>query len=161
MPKIPGIRNPYEVYAETLRAWSSHVPLEMLDETPREKLLDAILRLFEALEVAGLRPAFIHLRAHPDPKKIGKLLPPLTAAMRQQCVTLNIALPHVLGVAAPYALALAALRWLVMWLDDKTPGKSRLMVMLDRDLGRLDAAVQYGLCWTNDQAQPIVLVQKR
>jgi hypothetical protein len=49
----------------------------------------------------------------------------------------------VVALLAPQALTLLTLRWLSVWQNDKTPGQSRLMAALDRDLGRLFDAAQY------------------
>jgi len=125
--------NPYQIFIKTLRTWAASAPPDMRGEPPREKLLDAMLRLFEALDAAGLKTA------KPDPA----WLAPLVHAVRWQLLVLDIPAPPGLEPAASYVLALAAARWLPIWQSDKTMGQSRLMAAIDRDLNRLDAAAQH------------------
>jgi hypothetical protein len=121
------------LYHDALHGWATNVPSDMMDEVPKEKLLDSFLRLFEALEAAGLRGQINISR---------EILPPLITAMRWQIIALNLQTSKILTNIIPYVLALAVMRWLLVWQADTNPGMSRLMAAIDRDLGRLDIAMQ-------------------
>jgi len=138
------IKNPFEIYQTILREWAAEVPPDMQDELPREKLLDAMLRLFEKLETAKLRAPLnqeIMMQAAPW-QHIKIYYPPLRNAMRWQWMALNIPTPSLLSFLAPHLLAISALRWLAIWLRDPTPGQERLMATLDRDLNRIHTTIQ-------------------
>ena len=123
-------------FEDVLSDWSTHVPANMKDEPPKDKILDAFLRLFEDLTAAQIT----HLPPRTNWREI------LAPAVRWQWVALKIeGLPPALTALAPHVLTLAAARWLGVWQTDETPDKSRLMATLDRDLDRLHAAVQYFL----------------
>jgi hypothetical protein len=131
------IKNLYEVYCKVMRAWAAAVPHEMKHEAPREKLLDAMLRLFEALDATGLRAP---LAAEAMDWRVMKpYLGALHDAMRWQLLALDLALPKLAVPFAPTVLTLASLRWLKIWLKGD---EARLMAAIDRDLNYLDIAVQ-------------------
>jgi len=138
------IKNPFEIYQTILREWAVEVSPDMQDELPREKLLDAMLRLFEKLGAAELRaPLNKEIMMQPVPWQHIKIYyPPLRNAMRWQWTALDIPTPSLLSFLAPHLLAMAALRWLAIWLRDPTPSQERLMATMDRDLNRIHIAVQ-------------------
>jgi len=134
------IKTPYEIYCNVLRAWAAEAPADMRDEPAREKILDAMLRLFERLEASGLRPA---LAAQPvNWATIKKYHGPLLHALCWQCLVLNITMPKSMAPFVPHLLSLVVLRWIPIWLRDNTPGQARLMAVIDRDLGCIHAAAQ-------------------
>ena len=124
-----------KTFEDVLSNWSTHVPPDMKDELPRDKILDAFLRLFEDLTTSQITQL-------PPRTKWREILAP---AVRWQWVALNISGPPVLNTIAPSILTLEAVRWLEVWQTDETQGKSRLMATLDRDLDKLHTAVQYFL----------------
>lgn len=133
--------NTFDLYQSVLRKWAVDLPADMKNEPARERLLDAMLRLFEALSAAGLRQNFKSLK--PDWPNIQKYYPPLLHAMRWQLTALNLPLPTSMVPLAARLLSLAALRGFAVWVKDETAGQSRLMAAIDRDLDRINAAVQY------------------
>jgi len=147
MVRQKTIQNSFEMYQSVLREWAAEAPADMQDEPPRERLLDSMLRLFEKLEAAKLRaPLNKEILAQPVPapwQYIKRYYQPLHNAMRWQWLALDIP-PTLspLSFLTPHLLAMAALRWLIIWLRDPSPGQARLMAMLDRDLSRMDRTIQ-------------------
>ncbi|HCM83853.1 MAG TPA: hypothetical protein PKW15_03155 [Alphaproteobacteria bacterium] len=129
----------FQQYQNALHQWAGDAPADMLDEDNKEKLLDAMLRLFETLDAADLRNAISNLRAE---KTLRELLGPLTAAMRWQMIGLNIQSPQILAPIAPHVLSLAVIRWIPIWQNEHTPGMPKLMAAIDRDLGYLQRAIE-------------------
>jgi len=134
--------NPHQIFIKLLAAWTSEMPPDMRDESPREKLLDAMLRLFEKLDAANLKPPIKNLYKNREWRTAGVWVLPLRNAIHWQFTVLEILVPPCLVAPAPDVLTLAVLRWISVWLEESTPGQSRLMATMDRDLGRLDVAVQ-------------------
>ena len=124
----------YQQYQNALQVWASDIPQDMLDETDQEKLLDAMLRLFETLDAKNMRNMLPILRAQ---KTLRELISPLTAAIRWQMIGLNIRAPKILAPFAPHVVSLAVMRWAVIWQNEHTPGMPKLMAAIDRDLGWL------------------------
>ncbi len=131
----PKASDPYQQYCDVLQQWAGDVPADMMDEDDKEKLLDAMLRLFEALDAADLRSILPSLRAQ---KNIRELMQPLTAAIRWQMIGMNIQPPQILAPLAATILSLAVMRWAIIWQNEYTPGMPKLMAAIDRDLGWLD-----------------------
>lgn len=128
-------QNLYQQYCDALQIWAADVPPDMADEDNKEKILDAMLRLFETLDAYDMRGAVPVLRTQ---KSLRELLKPLTAAIRWQMIGLNIQLPKMLAPLAPHMLSLAVMRWAAIWQNEHTPGMPKLMAAMDRDLGWLE-----------------------
>lgn len=131
--------DPFQQYQSALNAWAGDVPADMLDEDDKEKLLDAMLRLFETLDAHDMRGVLPVLRTQKSPKE---LLAPLTAAIRWQMIGLNIQPPVLLAPVAAHVLSLAVVRWAAIWQSEHTPGMPKLMAAIDRDLGWLERSVE-------------------
>ncbi len=109
----------------------------MKDEAPREQLLDAMLRLFEDLDAAGLRAPLAAQKL--DWHGMKPYLVVLHDAIRWQWLALNLPVPAIAAPFAPFALSLCCMRWLKIWLIGD---QARLMAVIDRDLNYLNIAVQ-------------------
>jgi len=139
-PRDKKVKNALEIYNHVLREWAGATSPDMVDEVPRERLLDAMLRLFESLDDAGLRSPLAAQDINWQSAK--PYLVALHDAIRWQLLVLELSVPKLAAPVAPTVLTLAALRWMKIWLADDTSGQSKLMAAIDRDLGRLDVAVQ-------------------
>ncbi len=130
---------------DLLRGLMAHVdaevladPVEMIEETPRERLFDLMMRRFDALEpfAEGARTA---LRAVlRDPVLAIGLAPRIALSMgwMLQAAGLDTHGPRgrlrIAGLMAVHAQALRA------WLGDDTPDLSRTMAALDKGLARAE-----------------------
>jgi hypothetical protein len=125
--------NPAAQLTATLHAWAAEAPADMADESPKEKLLDSMLRLFEALDTANLR-------GYVQTTGLRHSLPEFSSALRWQLLALNLPMPTAVQPVVPFALSLLLLRWIPIWLAETTPGMPKLMAALDRDLGYAEKA---------------------
>lgn len=132
--------NLFEKYQSALQAWAGDVPADMQDEDDQEKLLDAMLRLFETLDAHDMRGVLPVLRTQKTPKE---MMMPLVGAIRWQMIGLNIRAPGLISELAPHILALALLRWGAIWQNEQTPGMPKLMAAIARDLGYLQRAAEF------------------
>lgn len=120
-------------FEAVLNAWATQVPNDMADECAKDKILDSFLRLFESLSANKM--------THVPTAK--NLIPTLRRAIHWQWIALSITAPPWVSAVAPHVLTLAAMRWFHVWKTDKTLGNARLMAVIDKDLGRMDAAMRY------------------
>lgn len=127
----------FQTYVSVLRAWACDVPADMMTESARDKITDSLLRLFEALDGAGLRIPLQQICPDATARPLA-WFPPLLRAMRWQLLALNFSAP-----LAAEGLSLAAGRWWAVWLADNSAGQAQLMATLDRDIERMQRAFKY------------------
>ena len=137
------------------RAVLSQESDELLDESPRERLFDILMRRLEAMAPykQGLREAAAWLRR--EPMAALAMNQVVMTSMRFMLEAAGIELDG--GGAAAVKLQGLALAWsriLNVWLDDEDPGLSKTMAELDRELTRGERAVA-AVDRANDFAWPL------
>lgn len=120
-----------------------------LDEPPRDRLFDVLMRRFDVLASHrdGVRSVLEDLRL--DPVTALTELPGLTVSMRWMMESAGIPASGLIGAAKVRGLAVVYLLVLRVWINDDSPDMARTMKELD---SRLKQAEQ--LANTFDRARP-------
>jgi AcrR family transcriptional regulator len=124
------------------RAVLSQESEDLVDESPRERLFDILMRRLEAMAPyrEGLREVSAWLRR--DPVAAMAMNQIVLGSMRFMLEAADIELDDgAAGAIKLQGLALAWARIVAVWLDDDDPGLSKTMAELDRELSRGERAV--------------------
>src|SRR5271166_3447201 len=124
------------------RAVLSQDSEQLADESPRERLLDVLMRRLEAMAPyrEGLRETTAWLTREPAAALAMNQV--VVASMRFMLEAAEIEVEDgAAGAIKLQGLALAWARIVGVWLDDEDPGLSKTMAELDRELTRGERAV--------------------
>lgn len=122
------------------QAVSSDTDPEDINETPRDRLFDVLMRRFDILQKH--KPAIANiLREMPnDPVSCLCSAPRFFKSMTAMLEAAQLSSPGIIGSLKTKGLSLVYLTTLRIWLKDDTPDMSKTMAALDKNLRRADQA---------------------
>jgi AcrR family transcriptional regulator len=126
---------------------------DMLEESPRERLFDVLMRRLEALAPhrEAVRSLMRSLRCNPG---LGLAVNALAIRSQQwMMAAADIGASGPRGIVRAQGLAMLFGRVLQVWVNDEDPGLARTMAALDRELARGERWVGFldGLCAIPDR----------
>lgn len=114
-----------------------------LNETPRDRLFDVLMRRFDSLQSRRAGMLAI-LRGLPlDPANAATLLPRLARSLRWMLDVAAVPTAGVPGALRLNAVCLVYLYALRAWMDDDTADMARTMAALDKALRQADQLLHY------------------
>jgi AcrR family transcriptional regulator len=108
---------------------------DMLGEPARERMLDIMLRRFDALQPYREALREISRHARRDPLMLAALNQVALNSWRYMLAAADIDTEDSLGMVKVQGAALVFARTLDVWLDDDSPDMARTMAKLDQELG--------------------------
>lgn len=145
--KLARVYELYPTKAAFIAAFIRRVDRAVLDahdfedasEPPRERLLDVLMRRFEALSPYRNAVASITRDIGCDPASLVRSLPAFANAMAWSLEAAGIGASGPLGLVRVKGLSVIYLSAARTWLKDDTQDLSRTMAQLDRNLSRAES----------------------
>ena len=122
------------IMEETTRAVIDRTDLSALGEPAHDRLLDTILRGFDAMEVNKAAIGSILRETMLDPLGAISLIPKFLNAMTWTLESAGIGTTGLKGKVRVKGLAAIYLAALCVWIDDDTPELAKTMAFVDRRL---------------------------